>query len=244
MSENNEKWVDLVFENVKPGYYEISTNGKIRNKIKGVELKYWYDRYGYYVVTLQKPDNKSGHFYVHRLMAWTFVKGYDKEHNIVNHIDGIKTNNNIENLEWTTYSENNKHAYRIGLKTPARKLTNEQAKLICELLVKYQGNSKLVKDALQFTDLYFIDYKLIGAIKRKVRYASISDNYWKDGDFKIYHTLSDEDVKKICVSLVKNNMSSIMTFNELKNDIECLTYSRVINIKLKRTGKIISDEYF
>lgn len=53
---------------------------------------------------------------MHRLVAEIFVKNSDLEKNIaVNHIDGDKTNNNASNLEWVTYSENQKHAYRNGL---------------------------------------------------------------------------------------------------------------------------------
>lgn len=55
--------------------------------------------------------------YVHRLVAMAFVKGMvsGKE---VNHIDGNKRNNAASNLEWVTKSENQLHAYKIGLRRP------------------------------------------------------------------------------------------------------------------------------
>lgn len=63
----------------------------------------------YYTVVLS--DNKN-HF-IHRLMAKTFLAGPEKPH--VNHIDGNKQNNSIENLEWATPSENAQHAVDTGL---------------------------------------------------------------------------------------------------------------------------------
>lgn len=56
---------------------------------------------------------------VHTLVAETFVPNPDPEHRkYVNHIDGNKHNNSADNLEWVTSSENQKHAYLMGLRTP------------------------------------------------------------------------------------------------------------------------------
>lgn len=54
--------------------------------------------------------------YVHRLVAEAFLSDRDET---VNHIDGNKLNNTLVNLEWVSYSENNSHAFKLGLKFPS-----------------------------------------------------------------------------------------------------------------------------
>ena len=56
----------------------------------------------------------STRVYIHRLVAELFVPN-PNNYNVVNHIDGNKNNNSASNLEWCSYSENNQHAYDIGL---------------------------------------------------------------------------------------------------------------------------------
>lgn len=64
---------------------------------------------GYFQVPLNK-NGKRKMCSVHILVAKTFLKQRCKT-DIVNHKDGNKQNNNLENLEWISYSENNKHSY-------------------------------------------------------------------------------------------------------------------------------------
>lgn len=98
-----------------PGY-QVSTDGEVRNAATGRKLKPIQGSTGYSHVTL--CDNGRHHqTSIHRLVAQEFIANPENKP-IVNHIDGNKANNHVDNLEWCTSSENMKHAYRTGLQKP------------------------------------------------------------------------------------------------------------------------------
>lgn len=103
-----EKWKDIKDYESK---YQISSYGRIKNQ-KNKILKPMFDK-NYLCIDLYK-ESKRKRFKVHRLVAQAFLNN-SKNLAIVNHIDGNKLNNNMDNLEWCTSSENTKHAFRIGL---------------------------------------------------------------------------------------------------------------------------------
>jgi len=80
----------------------------------------------YYSVSLWK-NNKRKRFWIHKLMAITFLKGSPSQ--TVNHKDGIKVHNYESNLEWATYKENSIHASKNGLMNPPQGVDNVWAKL-------------------------------------------------------------------------------------------------------------------
>lgn len=72
---------------------------------------------GYLEVRLTNSNGVSKNLLVHRLVAESFL---ENQKDTVNHIDGDKHNNRLDNLEWATYSENNQHAYDNNLKSDNR----------------------------------------------------------------------------------------------------------------------------
>ena len=97
------------------GLYQVSNTGKVKSLHYGKEklLADRFDKKGYLSVRLFK-NGKSKTFKVHRLVAQTYiVNPYNKGQ--VNHINGVKTDNRIENLEWCTNYENCVHAHSNGL---------------------------------------------------------------------------------------------------------------------------------
>lgn len=117
------------------GLYEVSNTGKVRSinrtivdkngvakKIKGKELFFTISKLDEKnhqpraSVQLWK-ENKSKLCMVHRLVAIAFISNPENKPT-VNHIDGNPLNNYVDNLEWATYSENQKHAYALGLVVP------------------------------------------------------------------------------------------------------------------------------
>lgn len=93
--------------------YYIYDNGDVLNSDTKKILKGSIGENGYKYYRLSKDNNKTM-FYAHRLVAEHFL---DNPNNLplVNHKDGNKLNNNIDNLEWASYSENIQHAHRINL---------------------------------------------------------------------------------------------------------------------------------
>ena len=96
--------------------YEVSSYGRIKSLYYGKEkiMKQKPDKDGYLLVNLYLKK-KSCTKKVHRLVLEHF-KNNKNNKETVNHKDGIKTNNHIDNLEWSTRSENNFHAFRTGLR--------------------------------------------------------------------------------------------------------------------------------
>ena len=93
------------------GLYQVSSLGSIRNK--KMNLKQSYDRNKYRVITLCKNGIQKK-YRVNRIVAIAFIpNNYNKAQ--VNHIDGNKENNCVNNLEWVTNKENMDHALKTGL---------------------------------------------------------------------------------------------------------------------------------
>lgn len=115
--------------------YEISNTGKVRNRISLRILKGRKTKGGYLQVSLKIDETqKFLNRYIHRLVAQYWIDNIENKKE-VNHKDGNKENNNIENLEWVTPSENQKHRHSIGIRTTSNKKVGKftiDGKLIAE----------------------------------------------------------------------------------------------------------------
>lgn len=122
MNTDIEIWKPVV------GYeeqYEVSINGVVKrlDKIsvnesgltikKGKILKTRVNNRGYVEVRLSK-HNKQSTTFLHIILAKAFIQNPDNKPQ-VNHLNGIKIDNSIDNLEWCTHAENIKHAHKLGL---------------------------------------------------------------------------------------------------------------------------------
>lgn len=122
-----EIWKDIIgYE----GIYQISSFGRVksldreeyvpgfsRRRIRKGRILAQVKNHGGYMLVHLSRDGATRKISVHRLVAKMFIPNPD-EKTTVNHIDGDKTNNMSNNLEWATMSENVSHAFRTGLKKP------------------------------------------------------------------------------------------------------------------------------
>lgn len=143
----DEIWKDV--NNFK-GIYQVSNYGRIKSLERYKNSKYKYGKTvllkekllqpsftqgkysGYLRVGLHKGGQPKVIFSIHRLVAEHFLIKSNSKFNCVNHLNGIKTDNRPENLEWTTLKENCLHALRMGLRkiggenSPRAKLVESQ----------------------------------------------------------------------------------------------------------------------
>lgn len=140
-----EQWKDI--EGYE-GFYQVSNCGRVKSlaretnaviqmntedRIKKASQK---GKDGYLTVQLYK-NNTAKSVYVHRLVAESFIPNPLKK-KTVNHKNGNKQDNRVENLEWMTYKENNKHAYDTGLNDEKHRRNNRTSIAVRQLDV--QGN--------------------------------------------------------------------------------------------------------
>lgn len=133
--------------------YEISTYGNVYSKRKDILLRQQTNIWGYHFVTLYNHEGSKMRT-VHRLVAEAFIPNpFNKPQ--VNHIDGCKQNNIVTNLEWCTNSENELHAFELGLKRPTRQKmvriieTGEVYESLHDCARKIDGNFKAISNCIR-----------------------------------------------------------------------------------------------
>lgn len=118
----------LIYQGIVYKNFYISDNGDIVNRKTGTVYKKHIGGTGYMTSSIT-IDGKSKLIKIHKALAETFISNPQK-FPVVNHIDGNKLNNNLDNLEWCTYQYNAKHAYSIGLSKPNYNIKRQ--KEICQ----------------------------------------------------------------------------------------------------------------
>lgn len=148
MSNDTAKQLELPFEEWKPiedfeGIYEVSDKGRIK-RIKGTNstkaghiLTQCLSPTGYSRVTLSR-GNKHKDGRVHRIVAETFLGNPPTIIHQVNHKNGIRNDNRVENLEWVTPRENVRHSFTLGREAASGE-NHPNSKLNWDLVTKIRS---------------------------------------------------------------------------------------------------------
>lgn len=190
--------MDETFENAERiGYpkYEISRSGKVRNAITKKLYKPQMHRRGYLWLPMQRPEGGWFCEYIHQLVARMYIPNPHRKPQ-VNHIDGDKQNNVVENLEWVTNVENARHAMKHGL-MPHAIINEEKVHEICQLFEK----GKLPTEVSKITK---VPRTTVYAIWYRRNWVDISSKY----DFKqSYHQnkrMTEETMHTVCKCCVRD----------------------------------------
>ena len=157
---------------------EVSSIGRIKkaaNKRRKERIltEFPKDRDGYYRCSVQKLDGTWTSQPVHRLVAKAFIVNSSSKE-VVNHIDGNRTNNRIENLEWVTPRENVLHSFKYG----NRKIYREVPKnsLLTEFQIEQIDKLREIYTVNQIAKLYNIEYQSLKNIIHKKKQCERLDN--------------------------------------------------------------------
>lgn len=172
-----EIWKDIAgYE----GFYQVSNLGNVKSLFRIIEtgnnkrsvsermLTKTKNRDGYIKYSLSK-NGILKNYQIHRLVAIAFIPNPLKKPQ-VNHINGIKSDNYLNNLEWSTISENNKHALNNGLRTLPNGVNHYNSRFDEKNIIEIR-NSDLSESKLAL--IYNVNRATIGKIKRNERYKNI-----------------------------------------------------------------------
>ena len=156
--------------------YEVSNLGNIKSIERYIVfpnyqylkpqklLKQFKDGRGYMHVKLYNGEGKSKSLTTHRVVALTFIKN-PLDLLEINHIDGNKLNNHVDNLEWITRSENIKHAYKTRDPLTYKGSANKNSKLTESQVKNIREEYKTIKTTYkQLAEKYSVGVTLIGYI--------------------------------------------------------------------------------
>jgi NUMOD4 motif/HNH endonuclease len=198
-------WKDLHIDGLK-GKYQISPQGNVRNTKTQKILKQQLNHKGYPVLRLGSKDNKMS-ILVHRYVLLTYQgKSSDSSKNQVNHIDGIKTNNNLDNLEWVTNRENSLHQRSLGLQKTLSGFQHPNATLTPTIL---GGIVECIKNGEYNQDIaikFGLHKDVISSIRTGRTYSSVTGFTGKELVYKRKRPISNK-VRSEVVEYLKQDVT-------------------------------------
>ncbi|MCT3693486.1 HNH endonuclease [Elizabethkingia anophelis] len=149
--------------------YFIDRNGYVNRKGRNLKLTTNYD--GYKVICMSVNGIRYVK-YIHRLVAESFIPN-DKNKSQINHINGVKSDNRVENLAWCTQSENIAHAYKNGLNISRKGSKSGRSKLNEKIVseIRLKAANRYRGQVSELANEYGVTVSIISMI--------ISNKVWK-----------------------------------------------------------------
>jgi len=203
-----------------PGYF-ISKIGEVISKRNKTPIKHYNNHAGYKFVVVH-INNTIKRFSLHRLLAEAFIPNPENKP-MINHINGVKTDNRLENLEWVTAKENCQHAWDTGLrfpidvsgiKNPNSILTNEDVIAIHYFLTKSIKVNILMKK-------YKVSKSTIMSIK--------TGTQWKNLNLPI---ITEGRASSVSIKMIKE-VEKLLLNTTIREINRKLGYSRQVIKKIK-----------
>lgn len=199
-----------------------------RGKLLGKTI----NRYGYETVSMSY-NGKSSTKTVHRLIAKCFIYNNDETKNQIDHVNGIKHDNRVENLEWVSNKENQKRAVLLGLVEHTKGESHHNSKLtekeVKEIFLSFDTHSALARK-YNTTPSNIWDIRMGNTWKETTSKLDNREqiNYLKDG----VRTLTINEIKKVYVEegnyqdIAKKYKTSREVVSKIKNDELCTSITR------------------
>ena len=220
--------------------YSISEEGIVYSKYrKGGIVKAFVDTSNYMRIGLV-VEGKKKKFLLHRLLAETYIENPENLP-YVNHIDGNKLNNALDNLEWCTSSYNQKHAYSNGLKSvdgelnPRDILSEEEVLTIYKRLLRKESTIGIARE-------YNVSKSCISSIKSKKNWYYLLKDFPNCEHNNKSSRLTEEMVIYICKQFECGYKPTALHKHLIELG-EIVTIHQLEDIKRKKCFKHITKDY-
>lgn len=212
-----------------PGYEfaEVNERGEVRSARTKHIYRPYVDKDGYLRCKIW-DGNKLRGIYVHRAVAIVFVDNPENKP-IVNHINSVRDDNRIANLEWVTHLENSRHGvlagnFPKGQDSYAGKYSDEQITKVCQMLAELQSSTEISRET-------GVTVSVISMVRTRRIWTHISEGYI----FKEYKPRVSEEVASEIKVLLGQGKSAQEVVEELNHPR--VNLSTVRNVEKGKTFK-------
>jgi hypothetical protein len=223
--------------------YSLKVNRFLKPFLSG------YDGSGYWTYMLRTEDSKSKTFSMHRLLAMCFIPNNDPENKIqVNHINGDKLDNRLENLEWVTPSENSIHANVTGLRTPT--YLREDNKILSEEDINHDWAVGLPTDGITEEDVHLAcshlqdGYRVCDVSRMLVMDRRFIQKLRDDHIEKWHYIVKTYDFSKITRKTIASPDTVKTICEKLQEGLGVMEIARELNVNRKLVGNIKGRKFF